>query len=431
MNPPHEAEVIVVGTGPGGATVSREMARRKHDVLMLEWGDKRPVRGTVTELARAAGVPGKGFLVTPDLCGVVRGITTGGSSMFYYGTAFDPPRELFHVHGIDLRKETGAIRQELPVRPLSDDLMGPMARRLMESARDLGYDWQKLPKFIDQDRCRPDCFRCNYGCPEGAKWSGRLFVDEALRDGARLINKARVVRVLVEGGRAVGVEYRRKGEVRRAYAGTVVISAGGIGSPVILRESGIRRAGYGFFFDPLIAVMGTVKDLQGGREIPMAGGMHVEEDGYVITDMTVPRSLHMLLNAQVVRFDQMHTHARTLQIMIKIKDSLGGRITERGGIRKRIQEKDKDKVFKGYAHAREILAHAGAVNIHKSWYVAAHPGGTVKIDDVVDRNLKTAFDSLYVCDCSVMPEAWGLPPTFSLIALGKRLAGHLSGESAP
>jgi choline dehydrogenase-like flavoprotein len=57
--------------------------------------------------------------------------------------------------------------------------------------------------------------------------------------------------------------------------------------------------------------------------------------------------------------------------------------------------------------------------------LAAHPGGTVKIGEHVDTNLKTKFDNLYVCDCSVMPQEWGLPPTTSLIALGKRLAKHL------
>jgi hypothetical protein len=34
----------------------------------------------------------------------------------------------------------------------------------------------------------------------------------------------------------------------------VVISAGGIGSPVILRASGMLEAGYDFFFDPLIGL---------------------------------------------------------------------------------------------------------------------------------------------------------------------------------
>ena len=111
----------------------------------------------------------------------------------------------------------------------------------------------------------------------------------------------------------------------------------------------------------------------------------------------------------------------------KRNDKLGGCLTDQGGIRKRLSEIDKVKLFKGYARAREILAHAGARHIHRSWYLAAHPGGTVKINDLVDSDLQTTIENLYVCDCSVVPAAWGLPPSFTLIALGKRLAKHLQG----
>jgi choline dehydrogenase-like flavoprotein len=57
--------------------------------------------------------------------------------------------------------------------------------------------------------------------------------------------------------------------------------------------------------------------------------------------------------------------------------------------------------------------------------------GTAKICEVVDANLKTRIDNLYVCDCSVMPEAWGLPPTLTLVALGKRLARPLVAGQHP
>ena len=426
-----EADVIVVGTGPGGATVARELTRRNQRVLMLEWGGAAPIKGTMPQFAKAAAIPGKGLLLTADLCGMVRGITTGGSSIFYYGCAFDPPLPVFEALGIHLQDEVEEIRAELPTAPLSDRLMGPMAQRILQSAQALGYPWRKLPKFIDQDKCEPNCFRCNYGCPTGAKWSGRLFVEEACREGACLITGARVEQVLVENGRAVGVTYRHKRETRQAYAATVVVAAGGIGSPLILRKAGLKDVGQDFFFDPLIAVMGTVEGLRGGREIPMAAGMHCEEDGYLITDMTVPWTLHAILNAGAGRLDQLHRHSQTLAIMVKIKDDLGGRLTTKGGIRKRLTEADKVKIFKGYAQAREILAHAGARHIHRSWYLAAHPGGTVKINDAVDTDLKTLIDNLYVCDCSVIPHAWGLPPTFTLIALGKRLAKHLTVKAMP
>jgi choline dehydrogenase-like flavoprotein len=75
---------------------------------------------------------------------------------------------------------------------------------------------------------------------------------------------------------------------------------------------------------------------------------------------------------------------------------------------------------------KKILQNAGAHQIYKTWYFAAHPGGTSKINDVVDVNLKTEIDNLYVCDCSVIPESWGLPPALTLLSLGKRLAKHLN-----
>lgn len=425
-----QADVIVVGTGPGGATVARELSRGGCSVLILEWGGNPPLTGSWTQFARTMGVPGKGFLLTRDLCAMVRGIITGGSSVFYYATAFDPPLAVFDRHGIDLRREIKEIRGELPTQPLADRLMGPMARRIMDSARSLGLDWQRLPKFIHQERCEPDCQRCQYGCPQGAKWSGRSFVDEAVQNGARLVTGAVVEQVLVDQGRAHGVAYRQGGHRHRVHAGTIVLAAGGIGTPLILRNSGINEAGVDFFFDPLITVMGHVDDMDGGREIPMAAGMHAAEEGYVMTDMTVPRALHWSLNAQIGRLDQLHRHKKTLQIMVKIKDRLGGRITDSGGIRKRITEADKQKFASGYAGARDILTKAGARDIHRSWYLAAHPGGSAKIGHIVDTDLKADIERLYVCDASVLPEAWGVPPTFSLIALGKRLGAHLSARRA-
>jgi hypothetical protein len=71
------------------------------------------------------------------------------------------------------------------------------------------------------------------------------------------------------------------------------------------------------------------------------------------------------------------------------------------------------------------LLNAGARHIYKTWYLAVHPGGTAKRADIADSNLETETDNLFVCDCSVIPETWGLPPSLTLIALGKRLGKHL------
>jgi choline dehydrogenase-like flavoprotein len=422
-------DTIVVGSGPGGGTVARELAQRGEHVLILERGPNRPISGTSPQMMREMMVPGKSLLITPKLLGLVRGITAGGSSIFYYATAFEPNHEILDKHGVDIRSEVEEAKAELPYGELADDLIGPMASRIMESAQDLGYGWKKLPKLVFQEHCRPDCDKCTLGCPYGAKWSSRFFLDEAVDNGAVLLDRTRVERVLVEDGEAVGVEAVSSGGRQRYRGSKVVLSAGGVGTPVILRASGIKSAGYDFFYDPLVVVIGVVGDDLGGREFPMATGIHMEDDGYVMTDLAWPRWLYQLFTAEVLRFGKVFSHARALPIMVKIRDALSGRLTDGGGVRKEVTDIDKAKIRSGFQRSKEILERAGAKSVFKTRYLAAHPGGTAKIGDVVDSDLKTEIDNLYACDCSVIPDELGLPPTLTILGLGKRLASHLAGKA--
>lgn len=426
---PVDLDVIVVGTGPGGATVARELSRCGKKVLMLEWGPGGPIRGTFAQYLAQQLVPGKSLLLTNDLLGMVRGITTGGSSLFYYATAFPVPVEMFRAHGVDLADETHEARSELPIGPLKDEMITPMAARLMHSARQLGFSWQKLDKFMYQERWKPEYAFGFYGDPHGVKWSARMYVDEAVASGAVLVNGAKVRRVIVEHGKATGVEFTLKGTTRTAAAPVVVLAAGGIGSPVILRRSGIREAGHDFFFDPLITVCGTMKDVKTQHnEIPMSAGAHMEADGYVMTDLAIPPPAHVIFTSQVFKLSKLFAFHSTARIMIKVRDGLGGRLTDGGGVRKVLAQDDRAKLLRGFETAKRILEAAGATDVYKTWYFAAHPGGTVKLGQLVDANLQTRYENLYVCDCSVIPEPWGLPPVLTIVALGKRLARHLGAE---
>jgi choline dehydrogenase-like flavoprotein len=404
-------DAIIVGSGPGGATVARELSRQDKKVLILEWGSNAPIKGTLPQAARMIGIPGKGLLITNKKMHVLlRGITTGGSSVFYCGTAFDPPFEMMESHGIDIRNEIDDLKKEIPINPLSDELMGPMAKRMMTSAQDLGYEWKKINKFIYQDKCRTGCWRCAYGCPYDAKWTARNFVNEAVENGATLVNGAKVKSVLTRGGSATGVELTKAGRTYRVEAPTVVLAAGGIGSAAILKQSGVDNAGTDFFVDPLLLATGRVSDIKEGKEPQMQAGWHVKDE-YVMTDLAMPK-------------------VPKLSIMVKIKDDLGGRITNRGGCRKDLSTSDYKKLSDGFGHAKKILTNAGVKSVSKSIVFAAHPGGTAKIGDVVDSNLRAKHDNLYVCDCSVIPEAWGLPPTLTILGLGKRLSKHLLNQQA-
>jgi len=428
-----EYDVIVVGSGPGGATVAREMACRGRKVLILEWGPGGEIRGTAAQYFSQSMMPGKSLLLTPELVGMVRGITTGGSSLFYCGTAYPAPLEMLRKHGVDLATEVQETRAELPIAPLKPEMVTPMTARLMEGAQQIGLDWQLLDKFMYQDRWTPEYPAFGwYGDPNHMKWSARMYVDEAVEHGAVLLNGARVTRVLSDHGGATGVEFMMNGRTHSALAGRVVVAAGGIGSPVILRQSGIREAGYNFFFDPLITVCGTLKDVSlRDNEIPMSTGVHMRDEGYMMTDLAIPPAMHMAFTAQVLHLHRLFSFRHTARIMVKIKDDLGGRLTDSGGVRKKLTAADRSKLKAGFDAARRVLKAAGATDIYKTSVLAAHPGGTAKIGEIVDANLKTRIENLYVCDCSVIPEAWGLPPTFTLVAFGKRLARHLVAEQRP
>ncbi len=426
-------DAIIVGSGPGGATTAKELTAKGKRVLILEWGPGGPVKGTLWKYIREQCWPGKGLLIVwRNFLGMVRGITTGGSSIFYYGTCFPVPHKMLAKYGIDVTKEEKEARKELPIATLKPDMVTPMASKIMESAKSLGYDWNLIEKFMYQNKWSPGDPFGYYGDPKGVKWSAKMYVDEALSKGAEIINKARVDKIIFHGKKAVGVEFKHKGKWTKALAENIIIAAGGIGTPVILRKMNLKDTGKTFFYDPLITVCGKVKDVKARKdEIPMTAGCHFDKDGIVMTDMPLPFVIDQVFTAQTFRFWRFLETGRTLRIMIKIRDELSGRLTDRGGVRKYLTDLDREKLNKGYERAKAILEKAGATGIYKTCYLAAHPGGTVKIGEFLDSDLKLkGYENLYVCDCSVIPEPWGLPPTLTLICLAKRLAKHLVKKNA-
>ena len=421
----HAYDVIVVGSGPGGASVARQLARAGAAVLVLEQGGAAPLTGTLGQMARIGAIPGRGAFLQRDASLLVQGISAGGSSTINFATAAAPPLAMFAGYGIDLAPALAALRRELPMGPLPDTLVGPMATRLMAGARGLGLDWRKLDKLIRPPLCRSGCWRCAYGCPFGAKWTARDFLDQAIGGGATLLSGATAERVLLHQGRASGVVYRHGGRACQASAPIVVLAGGGIGSPRLLHRSGLHPARSPYFSDPVVAVMGSVDDIDGGAEVPMAAGLQLPDAGITLADMTLPGPMYQAFAAQVGRFDRLFAHRRTLSIMVKIRDQIGGGVGPRW-VSKPLQPADRQKFATGIGLARDVLAATGARHVFTSWHFAAHPGGSVRIGAGVDSDLATPTGGLYVCDASVIPQAWGLPPTLTLLCLGQRLGQHLA-----
>src|SRR5690606_38883699 len=171
----------------------------------------------------------------------------------YAGCAAPPPEWLHERHGVDVRAEAMELHAELGIAPLAADLRGAGSTRVADAANSLGHDWRPQDKFMLPARARPfDCgARCLLGCRCGAKWTAAEFVDDALAAGATLRTRARVSRVLVQDGVVTGVAGRAAGGPFEVRAPRVILAAGGLGTPLLLRTAGID-AGRGVAMDTTV-----------------------------------------------------------------------------------------------------------------------------------------------------------------------------------
>lgn len=423
-----EYDVIVVGSGPGGATVAREMALRKKKVLLVERGGRMDLVGNnVSSVLMAKDF---GLTFSREKNWVVCINNYGGSSVVAAGCAVPPPKIVFGPFDIDLSDEAAEAREDMWIGKLSDELVGEANLRLIDAANDLGYNWDKMEKFIDQEKCEPDCPDCMLGCKRGAKWTARVYGDEAKANGADVSLHTRIDRVITEGGRAIGVEGKRWGRAVKYYGKVVVLSAA-MGSPVILKNSGIGEAGRGFAIDYLQFVGGIVPGMNTHRANPMSVGTleHYESDGLILIPLfpgwgAFAIELLMMGPRYLPKFRNFNKYSG---IMVKIRDDVRGEIFSDRDFSKPISKNDRKKLKKGVGIMKRILRKLGATtdSIIELPPMGAHPSATCRIGEVVDKNLETSISNLYVCDSSVFPTSLGLPVVWTVVSLGKRLSKHI------
>jgi choline dehydrogenase-like flavoprotein len=300
----------------------------------------------------------------------------------------------------------------------------------MKASNDLGLDVKPMLKFIDFQRCR-SCGGCAQGCIYGAKWTAQKSIGDALRAGAKLLTDTSVDLVLHSGGEVKGVRARGPSCVMEIDAENVVVAAGGIDTPVILQRSGLSNAGGNFFADPYVNTVGIVGEDCMGDEVSMAtviDGFH-EGNGFIVSP-AFDKPWTTFLHFPSLRKRYALRMCRILKLMTKITDDDAGRVNVDGTINKPLTDNDRKKLGKGEELSKSILLQAGADprSLCTEGVRAGHPGGTAGIGRVVNSGQETEISRLFVSDASVLPEAPGLPPVLTIVALSKRLSKILSSQ---
>lgn len=414
-----EFDAIVVGSGPTGATIARELSKRKKRVLVLERGGNGPLKESFLTMASILNT-----VSVSDGLSTSMAYTTGGTTAVYFAVAHFPPLQTFLSLGIDISRELEEAKKELPLTNFPDEHLGPAAKRVQESAIDLGHAWEQAPMLVDLSKCPS-------GYAYEAKWNARSYLRDAVAEGATLVERARVLKVLVEKKRAIGVEYevkksKRQSEIRLAFGTKIILAAGAAASPAILRDSGINSVtNSGFYCHPSYVLFGTTAGLNAGDNF--MGSMGTVVDGNVaVGDANVPRGLFRMLMLGNRRFVRAFLHSKSIGVGVMLREGLGGGLQEDGRYYKQLTKEDLNKLKKGEQAARKIIERAGGKNIIKTAASSAQIGGTIRINEHLDKNLQTEYSNLHVCDGSVIPHNVNISPTLTLVCLGKYLANHLS-----
>lgn len=424
-----EYDVIVVGSGAGGATVAREATLLGKKVLMIERGGHFRWMGNT--LTMAFVLERFGLIRSREKNSVVFGDNYGGLSTLAAGCAIPPLESTFGPVGIDLTAEAAEAENEMWIQELPDYLIGDANLRLLEAANDAGFHWNKMKKFIDAKKCLPNCGECMLGCRTGAKWSARVFADEATANGADVSLHTRVDQIVVENGRAVGVSGYKLGLPVTYHAKAVVLSAG-TGNVDILRRAGIQEAGNGFCCDWLQFVGGIIPGINTVKANPMSVGTmeHYPDDEFVILPVFPSWSQFAILLGfmglkALSKFPKFWQYTG---IMVKIRDEKAGQLFKGTDFSKPLTRTDRLRLDKGIEIIKKIFKRAGARmdSIFALDPSGAHPSASCPIGTVVDKNLETAIQNLFCCDASVYPTSLGNPTVWTSVSLGKRLVKYLA-----
>lgn len=419
-----EFDYIIVGAGLTGLALAKELSKKGKNILILEKGGHLKNLGQVMYAWQFYDK----FALSKSVQGVIiyRTIGVGGTSIVSGGNAIEFSEDEYNKIGINLKEELNAAKEECRIS-ITDFPIGRVSKRIMESANKLGYDMKIMPKFGRINKC-VSCGSCTLGCKYGAKWTALEFLKNADKSKVGVITNFSVRKVIISNGKAIGIEGRNSKFIKqRFFSGKIILSAGGIGTPIILQNSGIE-AGTNLYVDLLNVTYGFSKDLSQSKDVTMSvlcDKFHKDE-GFILTPL-LDNFFSFASCVEPRHIWKMFKLNKLLGVMTKIKDEDTGRVFKDGRIEKAPTQKDLEKLNRGSEISTEILIECG-VN-PKSIFVTrprgAHPSGTAAIGRVVNNNLETKINNLYVCDASALPYTFGLPPVLTLIALAKWLGKRI------
>ena len=316
-----DCDVVIVGSGAGGAVVAAILAEAGQRVIVLEEGphvplaEYRQMRPSqhLRKVWRDGGMTVAVGVDNSPTINVTMGRCVGGSSMVTGGVCFRTPDDVVDVW----TKERGLTSlTPTSLEPAFEDAERsshvedvPISMR-SRSTQLFGIGAEKQGRPLKSMRrntrgCK-GLSRCNFGCPEGAKMSVDLtYLPRAMACGAQIWSDCRVDTIITKDSRAIGVRgrvlngsgrlWRRdEGGKLEVRAKRVIIAAGSYHTPLILMRSGIGRrsgqVGRNMTLHPGFRMFARFDEVVHGWKgaLQSAYSDHYEEEGFTLMSLFIP-----------------------------------------------------------------------------------------------------------------------------------------------
>jgi choline dehydrogenase-like flavoprotein len=472
------SDVVVIGSGVGGASVARTLARAGLDVVVVEEGRRFTVHDFRTrhpldrwiELYRDGGSTvtlGRPSILLPI------GRAVGGTTVVNSGTCYQTPGRVLSRW----RDRDGLVMADpAEIGPYLDDawrtlapdrvlptVMGRNGELTLAGAAKLG--WMAGPLDHSAVHCG-GCCQSAIGCVQNAKGSVHLTVlPDACDAGARIVSEARVERVLHEEGRATGVVISRfDGARTRILAPRVVVAAGATETPPLLRRSGLGRhpsLGRNLSIHPALAVLARFEEpVTSWRGVLQSAGIEEfhRSEGILIEATSAPFGMGWSAfpgsGEQLMKELDRAEQYGSLGAMIA--DSSVGRVLgkDRAFVTYQLTSGDGRRLLRAYELIGEVLFAAGAVEVvagsgfvrsqdelrgavqrmdpRRLHLAAFHPVGTVRAganpqrSPVAGDGRLRGVRGVWVADASILPSCPEVNPQVTIMALALAVADRIA-----
>jgi choline dehydrogenase-like flavoprotein len=476
-----ECDVVVVGTGAGGGVVGRELADRGHAVVFLEEGEhhRRDAfdGSSVTahkRFYRAALSVGNAPMP------IFVGRLVGGSTAINGGTCLRAPSWMLDRWCEELGTDELSpakmaplyerVERILQVEPSPRDKIGPIADFIARGCDALGWSHLAVPR--NAPGCDGKGF-CDFGCRTDARLGTNLsYVPAALGQGALLLTEARVERVIIEGGRAVGVEaVTPTGRTVRVRARAVVLAGGALPSPLLMLGQGIGNSsgqlGRNLSLHPSTGFAAVTEErMHGPGHIPQGYGCdEFLRDGILMLaaqpDYNVSGVIFPLVGQRLMEAVDQIDHMASFGLLVRDARASGRVWRDVGGVPAvtyNLDPRDVSLMHDAMIHAAEMCRAGGARRIwpfvvgHAPIDSAAdldafrrerlgpsdfvwtsyHPLGSCRMGrdpktSVVDLDHAVHdVPGLYVVDASTVRGPIGVNPQMTIMAMATRAAARIS-----